>query len=248
MHCAHSYKHRVRCAHLSIKYDMQCNHCNKTFASVYSMKRHKNNFHEHHHRELDQEHTSNDDDSGSITADSVDDGESEDSSMDTEVVNPTTKGTLPEKADVQDDDDESNDDAERKMTSKERDAWFRFLKIADLKQLGDIIEKCEKVEDFWENEDVFKAVLTRMQHTMASLEGIMEQLSTGVIYPYIQAEIVRLEDYKYLPKEAKLVAWKNRSYLVRKVLKKTRDQLEAWYIDTGVSEAADDNDEHQHSQ
>ena len=264
---------------------MQCPDCGKTFASKYTMKRHRDKIHSENITMHDSQNTSNGDNMSAtsvssrsskkrrqskdfVHSDNITMHDSQNTSIadnisETSVSSSSSSkkhrlstdhlynsGNQPNSDIVSnfsftsttgDKSDDSKQSWRRKsskgtssniiveklnMSDMETRAWQVMLQLADLKKLTE----CDKVEDLWDNEEWFKYVHLKLQRLFWTLENGMKNLHNGVIYPKILTEITRLEKHGYTKKEAHLSAWKNRSYLIQKVLKNNKQEIENWYF------------------
>jgi cobalamin biosynthesis protein CobT len=109
---------------------------------------------------------------------------------------------------------EESDNSECDISTHENKAWKFFLASV----LPNI--EFETAEDLYKDEDTFKEVIKLLEKRVNFLTDIVDSIKCGTIYNAITEEEYRLVNQcKYKPFEAKKLAWSNRRYLLKKLLK-----------------------------
>jgi hypothetical protein len=142
-----------------------------------------------------------------------------------------------EKSTEEEDCDEEEDDTDDDDNETENKAWRIILSLV-LSHM-----EFESVEDLYRDEDTFKEVIKLMQKQVEYITSASDAIKHGKIYRALSKEEDRLlYKCKYKPFEAEKLAWYNRRYLLKKLLKNNKDFIADTFLSRQPNEDVSDKD------
>jgi len=135
--------------------------------------------------------------------------------------------TADECVDTSEDSSNSSSDPSAVADSKDRDHDDDDIssELGPWKYLiGDTMEKMNNVNDINDINPHLKEFIRELRSNARSTENFVKSLLRNPVYKALKKEEHRLRKAGYKEKEAIIMAWKNRKYLVHRVLQKVIDQ------------------------
>lgn len=193
-----------------------CQECNKSYSTIYNLKRHQKTIHDNRSEESDNADKSS---TGSENIDTVEDEKSSQKS------NSTTSSSSAFNSILTTDEDAFRYDADDKVLNlddNERYVWKRLIKSIDPEKIhGEV----KVVSDLWKDENNLKDVKDQLSNVLWKIQHYIATLNEGEIYPQIKEEIKALQRNGYYKHESWKKAWDNRIHLIKMLLKENENTL-----------------------
>jgi len=194
---------------------MECEICKKKYATKYTLKKHK----ERYHNDDTEESGDNDSDENESHM-QVDEKSNASADVDSLI------------AELNEDDD---DELEEKLEFKENELsnWTVIMRITNLK---DKLSRLKSIDELWQSEENLQICVDTLRYGVHRLTCIIRKLENGEVLPHIKEEIKRLREQSYTHNESWRVAFNNRKYLIMEMLKANENNLSKLLTEEEVEE------------